>query len=70
MKKVETHEFQTATMKAYRLEQELAELRAVDPALADKHLKELQSELFTQAIGALFSLGFALFILYTVFVVL
>jgi len=70
MKKVETHEFQTATMMAFKLEKELAELRAVDPKLADKHLKELQSELFIQAIGALCWLGFALFVLYTVFVVL
>ena len=70
MKKVESHEFQTATMKQFRLEQELAELRAIDPELADKHLKETINEAGIQAFTALVGLGIWLYVMYVVFVVL
>jgi hypothetical protein len=70
MKKVETYEYQTPTMKKYQLEKELEELSAKDPALAEAHLKEWQSNQLLQGIEALFQLGLGLFILYVVFVVL
>jgi hypothetical protein len=66
MKKVESHQFQTATMRKFRLEQELAELRAVDPALADKHLKETLFEIWSQVFTALLWAGAGLYILFVV----
>ena len=70
MKKVENYEYQTPTMKAYKLEKELEELSAKDPVLAQAHLKEWQSNQLMQAMEALFQAGIALFVLYFVFVVL
>ena len=70
MKKVENYEYQTPTMKAYKLEKELEELNAKDPALAQAHLKEWQSNQLMQGMEALFQAGIALFVLYFVFVVL
>jgi hypothetical protein len=70
MKKVENYEYQTPTMKAFKLEKELEELSAKDPALAQAHLKEWQSNQLMQGIEALFQVGIALFVLYFVFVVL
>ncbi len=69
MKKVETHEFETATMKQFKLEKELEELRAVDPALADQHLKETISELKFQAFTSFLGFCFWLYVLYVVFTV-
>ena len=57
-------------MKAFKLEKELEELNAKDPALAQAHLKEWQSNQLMQAMEALFQAGIALFVLYFVFVVL
>ena len=69
MKQVENHPFQTNTMKQFRLEQELAELRAVDPALADKHLQETVNQSMTQLFVALVGLGFWIYFMYIVFTV-
>ena len=70
MKQVENHPFQTNTMKQFRLEQELAELRSVDPALADKHLQETVNQSMGQLFSALVGLGIWLYVMYVVFTVL
>jgi hypothetical protein len=70
MKQVENHPFQTNTMKQFRLEQELAELRAIDPALADKHLQETVNQSMGQLFSALVGLGIWLYVMYVVFTVL
>jgi hypothetical protein len=70
MKQVENHPFQTSTMKQFRLEQELAELRSVDPALADKHLQETVNQSMGQLFVALVSFGFWAYFTYIIFKVL
>jgi hypothetical protein len=70
VKQVENHPFQTNTMKQFRLEQELAELRAVDPALAQKHLQETVNQSMGQAFVALVSLGLWIYFMYIIFKVL
>jgi hypothetical protein len=70
MKKVENYEYQTPTMKQFQLQKQLDELSAKDPALAEAHFKEWQSNQLMQAMEALFQAGIALFVLYFIFVVL
>lgn len=70
MKQVENHQWETPTMKKFKLDKELAELNETDPALAEAHLKEWQSNQLMQAMEALFQAGIALFVLYVIFVVL
>ena len=70
MKKVENYPFQTNTMRQFRLQQELAELEAVDPALAQKHLQETVNQSMGQLFTALVGLGIWLYVMYVVFVVL
>ena len=41
MKKVETHPYETPTMRKIRFEKELEELEAINPALAQQHYEEV-----------------------------
>ena len=60
MIRVETHAYETPTMRKFRFEKELEELEAIDPTLAQQHYEEVyayQAKEFAKAVRGLLFWG-------------